>query len=70
MTIEEAKKAQEDLTRNLLKEVEGKATEIDKLAQMTALAKELGEDTSDADALLKTASDFMATIKKRLGNKK
>jgi len=64
---DDIKTAQAKMIADLVSSVSEKGTDIAKLKEMTRLARELGEDTGEADKLLATAEDFLATIKKRFG---
>ena len=58
---------QRKMIADLVSSVSSKEADIGKLREMTQLAKELGEDTAEADKLLEVAGGFLDMIKKRFG---
>jgi len=64
---DEIGKKSKALLEGLVKDVEEKMPVIDKIKQMAALAKEIGEDTKEIDEVLETAESFGKMVIKRFG---
>ena len=64
---DEIGKKSKALLEGLVKDVEDKMPVIDKIKQMAALAKEIGEDTKEIDEVLETAESFGKMVIRRFG---
>ena len=62
---DELKKTADALIAKLVDDVKGKMPTIEKIKQISKLAKEIGEDTSDVDNVIDAADSFSKSILSR-----